>query len=169
MAHRNQVEAEKAEQQRIKALVLNYDKNQSSIPAADSTFDGVNGDYRPSHLHSFELSPLQPNVNHTTNRLLRSNLNGVFAKCQSGLPEKPLMQPSVSVREQGPRKEDIDQGSKGSGPGSKRQQTRKLQMSDVTWYDSIPMFHGSREKNPIGSGVDNARLHNRHRSSTRGH
>ena len=49
VAMRSQQEAERAEQQRIKRLVLNYDS------ARDEEDDATNGIY---------LSPLQPNPNH---------------------------------------------------------------------------------------------------------
>lgn len=132
------MEAEKAEQQRIKALVLNYDL--TSTPTGDSPSDGANGDYQPFHLPSLDLPPLQPNINHTTNRLVKRQ-----AKFEAGLPEKPLVQPPITSREQGSRKEKdaSDQNAKGSGLGSKRQQARKLQMSDVDWYGSCPMVDDS--------------------------
>ncbi|KAL9087457.1 MAG: hypothetical protein Q9159_003594 [Coniocarpon cinnabarinum] len=134
LAHRTQLEAEKAEQQRIKALVLNYDlgQDQHSHP------DNVNGDYPPFHSPSNQhLAPLQPNVNHTTNRLRRVSANHPqLAKEKPDPIERPLVQQPVSVREQGSRR-DSEQQQRGAGNASKRQQARKLQMSDVDWYSSL--------------------------------
>ncbi|KAI4133629.1 MAG: hypothetical protein LQ338_000141 [Usnochroma carphineum] len=94
MALKSQKEAERAEQQRIKNLVLNYDLTDSST---DQT--GVDGEKQqpPHHAHN---APLQ----------------------QSPIPNSANGRPTER-----------------SGGGRRGQQARKLQLSDVDWYESRPI------------------------------
>ena len=170
VAHRSQIEAERAEQQRIKALVLNYDRNSTST--TEPQLDVANGDYHRFPLTPPDSPPLLVNVNHTTNRLPQVCPKVKVAKENSGMHDKPLVQPPISIREQGSRKDKdvtVDQGSKSSTLGSKRQQTRKLQMSDVDWYAIVPKVDVSETEpsEPEGKGRFHRRLHRRYSVSTR--
>ena len=119
---------------------MNYSQNSNASNVGDPTPDGLNGDYDSFHFIHSSLPPLQENVNHTSNRLVRPSPNDADTKAQTGLVDQPLVQPPVSTREQGSRrdKDGPEQSLKGTGLSTKRQQARKLQTSDFDWYAISP-------------------------------
>ena len=116
---KNKKEAERAEQQRIKSLVLNYDLQDADQDGIDQLFDFA----------------LQPNTNH--NPLLNrvrpdARTPDAHDSLQGYGGDKHEFNPSL-------RQSANHAGSKSSDkPGSHRapQRSRKLQLSDVNWYVS---------------------------------
>lgn len=137
---KTQKEAERAEQQRIKNLVLNYDLHDSN---ADQT--GID-----DHLHlNYLLQPnpnIQPKIAPLTfahNRLHQ----GPSSVERHGLPHHqhnaPLHQ-SSSPANASPRPADK------SGTSRSGQRARKLQLSDVDWYEQKPgLPHKSKERGAL--------------------
>lgn len=136
VAMRNQQEAERAEQQRIKRLVLNYDLRND-----DDEYANANGEFN----HSQYI--LQPNLNRhnrkTATELQITKIGSTpsqssheratsiyprdFANAVAG--EKIASQDTAnttSTRQSG--------NQSGRGGSKRQQQTRKLQLSDVDWY-----------------------------------
>jgi len=64
MAMRTQQEAERAEQQRIKALVLNYDLRSGGGEAEEDDGLPTNGDYNDFSYISSTSTSVPPNPNH---------------------------------------------------------------------------------------------------------
>ncbi len=114
---RMQQETERAEQQRIKKLVLNYDMRDDNDADGDTSFIYI----------------LQPNLNHRYRTINAETLD------TEGLQtlEKPYPQnqhytapPSAATTNSATTQ------SQPRGGTSRRQQTKKLQLSDVDWYGS---------------------------------
>lgn len=104
---RTQQEAEKAEQQRIKNLVLNYDLRDEN--------EGVDGITDP-------LSPsLQPNLNR------KHYISGINA--YQGF--EPTQQPPAATP--GHRSVAVARGDK-AGSNRRFERARRLHLSDVDWY-----------------------------------
>ena len=122
---RNQQEAEKAEQQRIKNLVLNYDLQD----AADQ--DGID-----NNLYSLYFS--QSNPNFPKHRVIpRSTL--AHENISQGLVggdkhTVPHHQHNASLHQQSASHVNARPADK-SGTNRSGQRARKLQLSDVDWYD----------------------------------
>ena len=106
---RNQQQAERAEQQRIKNLVLNYDLREESEVDGDPPLSSVNNYYN---------TILQPNPNRqsktptTQKRLEQQTYNF------EGSIDKHATQPRFDK----------------AGSNRSTQRARKLQLSDVDWY-----------------------------------
>lgn len=122
-----QQEAERAERQNIKNLVLNYDLHDSGIDAAGTT-------------HQFYLTPfLQPNPNLRTPNPPRSVAHYRLSQGpgveKHGPPHHPynasLHQSSLKS---GSEPKPADKLSTNRGG----HRARKLQISDVDWYEAKP-------------------------------
>lgn len=128
MALKTQKEAERAEQQRIKNLVLNYDLVDSS-----ADHGGID--------NSLYLDPFShPNPN--LSRMLRSKHFTHSALCQ-GLEGDKQMPPhhphNAPLQQQQPITNGTNiKASERTGGGRRGQHARKLQLSDVDWYDKFP-------------------------------
>ncbi|KAL8673275.1 MAG: hypothetical protein Q9168_002313 [Polycauliona sp. 1 TL-2023] len=125
IAMKSQKEAERAEQQRIKNLVLNYDLSDSSAEQA-GTEDCLYLDY---------FSHPNPNISlHSTSKsVAHQNLcQGLGGEKQQPSPHPinaPLQQPAIT---NGANHAAVHR----SGGGRRGQQARKLQLSDVDWYEA---------------------------------
>ena len=112
VAMKNQKEAERAEQQRIKNLVLNLNDTQEHGES-----DGIDEDFF-----------LQPNPNLRNHNPMRSNAH---LENKGFIGEKHQHNPSIqqSVHHSNTRPSDK--------PGTHRggHRARKLQLSDVNWYE----------------------------------
>ena len=125
VAMKNQKEAERAEQQRIKNLVLNYDLQDSN---ADQT-----GTENSLYLNYFS----QPNPNIpfyspfiNTHDAISQGLGGGEKHAASHHQHNTsLHQPSTAPNNANPRPADK------SGTNRSGQRARKLQLSDVDWYE----------------------------------
>jgi regulator of nonsense transcripts 2 len=113
---KTQQEAERAEQQRIKNLVLNYDLQEN----ADQ--DGT------------DLNFLQPNPNLCKTVSKKAN---AYHKLQGSLGDKHHYNAPIQQLPHHPNARTSDKS--GSTRGGQR--ARKLQLSDVDWYDKS---HNSR-------------------------
>ena len=125
---KSQKEAERAEQQRIKNLVLNYDLHESN---ADQT--GTD-----NHLYLNDFSEPNPNIKSKTNpppyipaHKTLSQGPGVVEKHGPSHHNASLHQ-SSSPANANPRPADKTGASRSSQRG------RKLQLSDVDWYEQKP-------------------------------
>ena len=104
----NQQQAERAEQQRIKNLVLNYDLREETEPDGDSPLSSVN------NYHNI----LQPNPN---------------IKPKTPTPQTRLEQQtydSEGTIDKHTTQSRLDK----AGNNRSTQRARKLQLSDVDWY-----------------------------------
>ncbi|KAL8761813.1 MAG: hypothetical protein Q9184_002097 [Pyrenodesmia sp. 2 TL-2023] len=127
MALKQQKEAERAEQQRIKNLVLNYD-------LADSSTDQPGTDNINLYLDYF--SHPNPNLSHIlkpkhfTHNALSQGLGG---------EKQPPSHPHNAPLQQAPIANVVNsKPAERSGGGRRGQQARKLQLSDVDWYAPKP-------------------------------
>lgn len=128
VAMRSQQQAEKEEQQRIKNLVLNYDLS------ADGPDDG------DDHL---SLPPIQPNPN----RALRPTAANFIVTA-------PIVNPKIShtyiseypALEKQPQNPYNSPRLDKAGNQARNQRARKLQTSDLDWYDN------TKEKDNVGIG-----------------
>lgn len=128
IAMKTQKEAERAEQQRIKNLVLNYDLHESNTDQSGTDH----------HLHFNYFSQPNPNIKSKTlpmtlahNRLPQ----GPAGAERHGLPHhqhNASLHQSSSPANASPRPADK------SGTGRGGQRARKLQLSDVDWYEQKP-------------------------------
>ncbi|KAL9595916.1 MAG: hypothetical protein Q9219_006142 [cf. Caloplaca sp. 3 TL-2023] len=124
IALRSQREAERAEQQRIKNLVLNYDLTDSNTDQA-GTEQSVYLDY---------FSHPNPNLSHPfqARSVAHSGLSQGFGGEKQQAPHHPHNAPL----QQAPMTNGAsNKASERSGGGRRGQQARKLQLSDVDWYD----------------------------------
>ena len=125
IAMRNQKEAERAEQQRIKNLVLNYDLQGSS---ADQSGTDNNLYFDPF---------LQPNPNLLPIAMAHGSSQGLGGERHQH--NASLQQPSANNANTRPAEK--------SGSSRNGQRARKLQLSDVDWYDRRT---GSKRRGPGG-------------------
>lgn len=110
VAMRNQQEADKAEQQRVKNLILNYDLRDDNESDGESTFHSL---FQPNRNRSL----LQPNRN-------RHNIYSSFTEQRQGLDKQHNLYSQARVDK--------------AGNSRSTQRARKLQLSDVDWYDKRP-------------------------------
>lgn len=124
IALKSQKEAERAEQQRIKNLVLNYDLADSSVD------QGGTG----NSLYLDHFSHPNPNLSHMlkSKHFTHSGVSQGFDGDKHAPPHNaPLQQQPVTNGTN-------SRPSERSGGGRRGQQARKLQLSDVDWYDMYP-------------------------------
>ncbi|KAL8703441.1 MAG: hypothetical protein Q9201_003379 [Fulgogasparrea decipioides] len=132
VALKSQKEAERAEQQRIKDLVLNYDLTDSSADQA-GTENSLYLDY---------FSHPNPNLSHLA-RLGFVTHNGL-SQGTGGEKQQLSQQPHNAPLHQSPGANGADnKPTNRSGGGRRGQQGRKLQLSDVDWYEAQPGFSRS--------------------------
>lgn len=132
-------EAERAEQQRIKSLVLNYDLQDSS---ADSGTDKAISDYfshpnpnlRDQRPAGFPLVPLDKTLAHNS---LSEGLSGE----KHGSPQH---QHNASLHQSSASNSSTARPADRSGTNRSGHRARKLQLSDVDWYDQKPDSSRSR-------------------------
>ena len=141
---RSQQEAEKAEQQRIKKLVLNYDlRNESENHASPTlaTRQTIDGEDPLSYI-------LQPNPNHSSRILLRNyTLKPVkhkIAETESTFVGDAGSNGSIYTPQQNPANgqsawsgADAKQQGSAKATGSRREKqqgARKLQLADMDWW-----------------------------------
>ncbi|KAL8859239.1 MAG: hypothetical protein Q9178_004177 [Gyalolechia marmorata] len=127
IAMRSQKEAERAEQQRIKNLVLNYDLSESS---ADQAGTG-------NHLYLDHFSHPNPNLSLVTTS--GSVAHKDLCQGHGGEKQPPALHPINAPLQQTPITNGANHGpANRSGGGRRGQQARKLQLSDVDWYEAKP-------------------------------
>ena len=142
VAMKNQKEAERAEQQRIKNLVLNYDLQDSN---ADQTGTGSN-----LYLNYFS----QPNPNIPVHFAMIAHTHNALSEGLGGGPEKhgashhqhnaSLHQSSsAALNNASPRPAADKSSTNRSG-----HRARKLQLSDVDWYGPGQKPGSSRSRGP---------------------
>lgn len=160
IALKTQQEAERAEQQRIKNLVLNYDLQGSASPDASGTDKDLYFDYfsTPNPNHPSLLEPLPngrskgQNENTIAHKPSSKGLTGDRHQHNASLHQSRNEAPtSTNARPTG--------GEKPAG-GRRGQQARKLQLSDVDWYDR--RSHSSTSSSVDqgqNSGQDHSRSH----------
>ena len=140
VAMKSQKEAERAEQQRIKNLVLNYDLQDSSTDAGtDKTifdyFSHPNPNLRDQRPAGFPLAPL--NGNSLAHNSLSEGLGGEKHGPSHHQHNASLHQSSAS---------NISNARPADKSGTNRSghRARKLQLSDVDWYEQKPDSSRSR-------------------------
>ncbi|MCJ1305714.1 hypothetical protein MMC08_008530, partial [Hypocenomyce scalaris] len=133
VAMKNQKEAERAEQQRIKNLVLNYDLQDSN---ADQ--DGTDND-----LYFNYFSQPNPNIPHLTTHF--QSVTAAHAS-NEGLGERhPASHPhNASLHQSSSNPAGNVRPPDKSGTNRSGQRARKLQLSDVDWYEQKPGSSRSR-------------------------
>lgn len=131
---KNQKEAERAEQQRIKNLVLNYDLQDSSAEQAGTDND----------LYFNYFSQPNPNLPFVASRVVITHnaLSEGLAGDKHGTSHhqhNASLHQSPSAVNANPRPADK------SGTNRSGQRARKLQLSDVDWYEQkLGSSHGTR-------------------------
>ena len=134
IALKSQKEAERAEQQRIKNLVLNYDLSDASADQA-GTDNSLYLDYFSQPNPNLFHSPKAESVAHDG---VSQGLGGEKQQPSHHPHNAPLQQPPIT---NGASSRPTER----SGGGRRGQQARKLQLSDVDWYGSeqrFPQSHG---------------------------
>ena len=131
---KSQKEAERAEQQRIKNLVLNYDLQDSSTDAGTENtifdyFSHPNPNLRDRRPAGFPLVTL--NENTLAHNCLSEGLSGEKHGSSHHQHNASLHQPSAS------NNSNTKPADK-SGTNRSGYRARKLQLSDVDWYDQKP-------------------------------
>ena len=142
VAMKNQKEAERAEQQRIKNLVLNYDLQDSNT---DQT-----GKDNSVYLNYFS----HPNPNIPLVKLsTMTNTHNAPSEGLGGGSEKhgaSHHQHNASLHQSSPAPNNAPpRPAEKSGMNRSGQRARKLQLSDVDWYG--PKLGSSRSRGPGGS------------------
>ena len=148
VAMKSQKEAERAEQQRIKNLVLNYDLQDSSTDAGtDNTisdyFSHPNPNIRDQRPAGFPLITLHENT--LAHNCLSEGLNGEKHGSSHHQHNASLHQPSASNNSNA-RPADK------SGANRSGHRARKLQLSDVDWYDQKPGSSLGRGRGTVPGG-----------------
>ena len=138
VAMKNQREAERAEQQRIKNLVLNYDLQGSNTEQSGTDKD----------LYFDYFSNPNPNIRHETTLTHTGSSKGLGGDRH---------QHNASLHQSSPNSANVRPVDK---PSSNRsgQRARKLQLSDVDWYDR--RSHSS-SSSPRGQDRERTRGSNR--------
>lgn len=127
MALKQQKEAERAEQQRIKNLVLNYDLTDSSADQAGT--DNIN-------LYLDHFSHPNPNLSHILKP--KHFTHNTVSQGPGGEKQRPA-HPHNAPLQQAPIANAVNsKPAERSGGGRRGQQARKLQLSDVDWYAPEP-------------------------------
>lgn len=150
---RTQQEAERAEQQRIKNLVLNYDlrdENESDGEYANSLTPNLN-----KHQHTRQQRGQRNNGNPQASNNFTSpiNTNNFHPQQKMNDSAKTLFDDQGGLEKQHnpynvPR---IDKASNNRST----QRARKLQLSDVDWYDntnSNPSNASTKQSSPLPKG-----------------
>ena len=145
---KSQKEAERAEQQRIKNLVLNYDLQDSSTDAGtDITisdyFSHPNPNLRDRRPAGFPLVTL--NENTLAHSYISEGLSGEKHGSSHHQHNASLHQSSAS-NNSNPRPADK------SGTTRSGHRARKLQLSDVDWYEQKPGSSRSRGRGTLPRG-----------------
>lgn len=129
IAMQNQKEAERAEQQRIKNLVLNYDLQDSS---ADQAGTGSSSNYDP-------FSAPNPNYSLRGRRKITSPMDSPKGRGQSAHNIKlqgtsgEKHQHNASLHANPPNHHSSTRPTDKSSSNRSGQRARKLQLSDVDW------------------------------------
>jgi len=136
---RTQQEAERAEQQRIKALVLNYDLQRNEMDNGDN--HGFSNGTSPTTRYTTPF--IQPNLNrrqYTDNSTDMADLQGHHtgnerqtAVNTTSTTQYPTPAQSSSMSTSTPNVQRQN-GAGGGTHGRRNQTARKLQLSDVDWY-----------------------------------
>lgn len=146
---KSQKEAERAEQQRIKNLVLNYDLQDSSTDtgtknAISDYFSHPNPNLRDQRPAGFSL--VSSDKDTLAHNYLSEGLGGEKHGSSHHQHNASLHQSSASSN---PSARPADK----SGTNRSGHRARKLQLSDVDWYDQKPDSSRGRERgsSPRGS------------------
>lgn len=148
VAMKSQKEAERAEQQRIKNLVLNYDLQDSGTDAGTENaipdfFSHPNPNLRDQRPAGFPLVPLDENS--FAHKCLSEGIASEKHGSSHHQHNAPLHQSSVSNHSNA-RPADK------SGTNRSGHRARKLQLSDVDWYDQKPGSSRSRGRGSFPRG-----------------
>ena len=139
IAMKNQQEAERAEQQRIKNLVLNYDlQDFSAEPGTGSTdllydpFSHPNPNFRaPPPLRTFSLM-----VSRDVDKIKHAH-----ATAFEGTSAGEKHQHNASLHQSSPHHATNARPMDKSSSNRSGHRARKLQLSDVDWYDGTEIIH----------------------------
>lgn len=149
VAMKSQKEAERAEQQRIKNLVLNYDLQDSSTDAGTDNaisayFSRPNPNLRDQRTARFpSLAPLDVNT------LAHNNASEGFSGEKHGSSHH---QHNASLHQSTASNNSIARPADKSGTNRSGHRARKLQLSDVDWYDQKPDSFRSRGRGSFPRG-----------------
>lgn len=125
IAMQSQKEAERAEQQRIKNLVLKYDLSDASAEQAGTE----------NSLYLDHFSHPNPNLSHM--RTSKSMAHIYLSQGVGGEKQQPSPYPINAPLQQSPITNGANHApANRSGGGRRGQQARKLQLSDVDWYEA---------------------------------
>ena len=131
VAMKNQKEAERAEQQRIKNLVLNYDLQDSST---DTGTENVISDYfsHPNPNRRNQRRAGFPLVNLDKNTLAHNSMSEGLSGEKHGSSHH---QHNASMHQSSGSSSSNARPADRSGTNRSGHRIRKLQLSDVDWYD----------------------------------
>lgn len=150
---KSQKEAERAEQQRIKNLVLNYDLQD--IADHDGTANSLSQYFSQSNPNLPKLHPEPPTT--ITHYHSSQGLGGGEKHGSS------YHQHNASLHQSTPNHANARPADK-SGTNRGGQRARKLQLSDVDWYESRPEQQPGPFLAPRGRGHGRARARGRYHS-----
>ena len=148
VAMKSQKEAERAEQQRIKNLVLNYDLQDSSTDAGTENaipdfFSHPNPNLRNQRPAGFPLVPLDENT------FAHRYLSEGMAAEKHGSSHH---QHNASLHQSSASNHSNARPAEKSGTNRSGHRARKLQLSDVDWYDQKPDSSRSRDRGSFPRG-----------------
>ena len=131
---KSQKEAERAEQQRIKNLVLNYDLQDTGTEAGTDNvisdyFSHPNPNIRGQRPAGFPLVPLDENT------LAHNHLSKGLGGEKQGASHH---QHNASLHQSSTSSTSNTRPADKSGTNRSGHRARKLQLSDVDWYDQKP-------------------------------
>lgn len=135
IAMRHQQEAERAEQQRIKNLVLNYDLQDSSAESGTGSTNLLNDPF--SHPNPNLRGPLPTRsplclVPHNIDKIKHAHTT-----LSEGLNAGDKHQHNASLHQSSPHHTTAARPVDKSSSNRSGHRARKLQLSDVDWYDGI--------------------------------
>ena len=134
VAMKNQQEAERAEQQRIKNLVLNYDLQDSGIDSGTGSTDLLNDPFSHPNPNFRAPNPFPSLVPQAINEITHAHTN---ASEGTGASEKHQHNASLH---QNPAHHAINARPVDKSSSNRSgHRARKLQLSDVDWYDRSEM------------------------------
>ena len=156
VAMKSQKEAERAEQQRIKNLVLNYDLQDSSTDAGTANtisdyFSHPNPNLRNRRPAGFPLVPLDENM------LAHNNVSEGLSGEKHGSSHH---QHNASLHQSSASNSSNMRPADRSGTNRSGHRARKLQLSDVDWYDQKPGSSLSQRPGSFSRGPHRGSLRN---------
>ena len=131
VAMRNQQEAERAEQQRIKSLVLNYDLQDAAVDQSSTGSDNIHFD--PFLTPNPNLSPSPGTQSFPLPEVSQGKYENNLAHGIHSQGSGDKHQHNASLHQHAPHHSGGGRSTDKSSSNRSAQRSRKLQLSDVDW------------------------------------